>query len=200
MHRGLEPDEKWGAQLDSNLFATNHEDRMKFSRNGCDEHSLVGNPMFVDAESGDFRVEDQSPALQIGFQNFPMDEFGVVSEKLREIAKQPEIPELMLNDTKGSGIVHQWFGASVKNVETLGEQSAAGLGSASGVVLLSVPRKSELMKYGFQTGDVIIQVEGSGFKNFEQLQHAIEVNQDEKEFQIGIMRNQSKKKLIFKMK
>lgn len=196
MQRGMGPDEKWGAQLDSNLFATNHADRMKFARNGCDEHSLVGNPLFIDAEAGDFRVQDQSPALQIGFQNFPMDAFGVVSEKLREIAKQPEIPKLMLNDTRGSGIVHQWFGASMKNVETPGEQSAAGLEAISGVVLLRVPEESALMKYGFQTGDVIVQVEGSDIKNFEKLQHAIQVNQDKKELEIGIIRNQRKQKLI----
>jgi hypothetical protein len=198
MQRGMGPDDKWGAQLDSNLFATTHEDRMKFSRNGCDEHSLVGNPMFVDAEAGDFRVEDQSPALQIGFQNFPMDEFGVVSEKLKEIARQPEIPKLELNVTEGSDNVHQWFGAYVKNVETAGEQSAAGLASISGIVLLSVPDQSELMKYGFQTGDVIVEFEGAGIKNFEQLQDAIQVNKHKKELEIGIIRNQNEQKLILK--
>jgi S1-C subfamily serine protease len=169
---------------------------MKFSRNGCDEHSLVGNPMFVDAEAGDFRVLDQSPALQIGFQNFPMDEFGVASEKLREIARQPEIPKLELNVTEGSDNVHQWFGAYVKNVETAGEQSAAGLASLSGIVLLSVPDQSELMKYGFQTGDVIVEFEGAGIKNFGQLQDAIQENKHKKELEVGIIRNQNEQKLV----
>ncbi len=195
MQRGMGPGEKWGAQLDSNLFASNHEDRMKFSRNGCDESSLVGNPLFVDAGTGDFRVRDQSPALQIGFQNFPMDEFGVVSAKLRALAKEPEIPEPMHNDREGSGKVYQWSGASVKNVETTGEQSAAGLASISGVVLLSIPEKSDLKKSGFQTGDVIVQVEAAKIENFEQLQHAIQANQHKKALAVGIIRNQREEKL-----
>ncbi len=191
MQRGIAPDGHWGAQLDSNLFVTNNdEDRMKFSRNGCDEHSLIGDPLFVDAEKGDFRVQDQSPALLIGFTNFPMNEFGVVSEKLRKMAKQPEIPKPMLIDTEGSGKFYQWFGASVKNVETPGEQSAAGLASISGVVLVQVPEKSELRKYGFQTGDVIVSFEGAGIKNFKQLQEALQENQHKGKPQVGIIRNQ----------
>jgi len=196
MQRGLAPDGQWGAQLDSNLFVSNQEDRMKFSRNGCDEHSLVGNPLFTDFETGDYRVQNESPALQIGFKNFPMDEFGVVSEKLKKLAKQPEIPTLIFNSKEVSGKIFQWLGARVKNVETPGEQSAAGLASISGVILVNVPEKSALMKHGFHTDDVIVSFEGAGIKNFEQLQHAIQVNQLKKEFEIGIIRNQREKKII----
>ena len=55
-------------------------------------HSLVGDPLFVDPANGDFRVKDGSPALELGFKNFPMDQFGVVSPRLRAIARTPEIP------------------------------------------------------------------------------------------------------------
>ncbi|MDF1572162.1 MAG: PDZ domain-containing protein [Bacteroidales bacterium] len=198
MQRGIAPDGQWGAELDSNLFATNHADRMKFSQNGCDEHSLVGNPLFVDAETGDFRVQDQSPALQIGFQNFPMNAFGVVSEKLRKIAKQPEIPKPMLSDTGGPGSVYQLFGASVKNVETPGEQSAAGLEDIRGVVLLHVPEHSALKKQGFQTGDVIVKFEGADIKNFAQLQDATQAIQFKEGMEFGIIRNQLEQNLIWK--
>ncbi|MBN1443213.1 MAG: right-handed parallel beta-helix repeat-containing protein [Planctomycetes bacterium] len=85
---------KWGETVDFNLFTTSEDDRARFAKNGCDEHSIVGDPMFVDPESGDFRVRDGSPALAIGFQNFPMDRFGVRKPELRAIARTPEIPAL----------------------------------------------------------------------------------------------------------
>ena len=42
-----------------------------------DAHSIVADAMFVDPAKGDFRVKDGSPALKLGFVNFPMDQFGV---------------------------------------------------------------------------------------------------------------------------
>lgn len=43
---------------------------------GYGEGSLLGDPMFVDPASGDFSVKSQSPAIKVGFKNFPMDRFG----------------------------------------------------------------------------------------------------------------------------
>jgi len=53
---------------------------------GLDRHSLKGDPMFTDvnktwagyAPKGDYTVKPGSPALSIGFKNFPMDSFGVM--------------------------------------------------------------------------------------------------------------------------
>lgn len=81
---------KWGAEVDHNLFTTSEADRSKFAKNGCDANSLVGDPLFVDAAKGDFRVRDGSPALKLGFVNFPMDEFGVRSPRLRALARSPQ--------------------------------------------------------------------------------------------------------------
>jgi hypothetical protein len=39
-----------------------------------------------------FRVKEGSPALKLGFINFPMDEFGVTKPSLKAMAKTPEIP------------------------------------------------------------------------------------------------------------
>jgi len=46
---------------------------------GFDEHSVYADPQFIDAENGDYRVKDMSPAIKLGFKNFPMDEFGLTS-------------------------------------------------------------------------------------------------------------------------
>ncbi|MGC9522925.1 MAG: right-handed parallel beta-helix repeat-containing protein [Anaerolineae bacterium] len=47
---------------------------------GYDVHSVFADPMFVDPENGDFRVRPESPALQLGFRNFAMDQFGLTAD------------------------------------------------------------------------------------------------------------------------
>ena len=57
------------------------------------------------------------------------------------------------------GATTLFMGAGVKSVETLGEQSAAGLGEASGVLILNVDAGSPAALAGLETGDVVIGVE-----------------------------------------
>ena len=190
MDRALGGSDKWGARLDSNLFATSETDRLKFARNRCDINSIVGDPLFIDVEKMDYRVKENSPALKIGFKNFPMDNFGVVSEKLKKIAKTPRIPKVVTSGNTGSGKIHEWKGAQLKNIETFGEQSAAGLSSIGGVALLEVPEGSELEKLGFQSGDVILKYGGTDIKNFGQLLQEIKKNVAKKEVDITFMHNQ----------
>jgi hypothetical protein len=173
MARAIAPDGKWGTQLDSNLFATSKEDLERYAKNGCDANSMVGDPLFLDAENGDFRVKDGSPVLQIGFENFSMNEFGVTSEKLKKISKMPEIPVLLNIGNDDYGKIWKWFNATVKNMETLGEQSAAGLSSISGVVVLEVPSNSLAAKSGLKVGDVILQCQEVKIENHSQLVQAI---------------------------
>lgn len=47
---------------------------------GYDKHSLYADPLFVDPDRGDFRVREDSPALQLGFRNIPMDKFGLLPD------------------------------------------------------------------------------------------------------------------------
>jgi len=195
MTRGMAPDAKWGAELDSNLFATNHAHRLKFAVNGCDENSIVGDPLFIDPQKGDYRVKDNSPAFKIGFENFSMDSFGVVSEKLRNKAKQPSMPIFSVAGQETSGKIYRFHGADLKNVETEGEQSAAGLSSAKGIIFLNVPEYSEMAKNGFQTGDVIMRCDDIVINDFEQLDSLIKNNQ-KNDIPLVIMRNQREKTLI----
>lgn len=46
---------------------------------GNDKNSKVTDPLFIDPSKEDFRVREGSPALALGFKNFPMDSFGVRS-------------------------------------------------------------------------------------------------------------------------
>jgi len=52
---------------------------------GADTHSVFADPMFVDSAKGDYRVKDTSPALLLGFKNFPMNQFGTQKADYKEI-------------------------------------------------------------------------------------------------------------------
>jgi hypothetical protein len=88
-----------GATIDHNLFYNNGNDpqicewlnRNSFPFNwsqwkgaGLDTNSVVADPMFVNAASGDYSVQAGSPALALGFENFPMTGFGASDD--------PEVP------------------------------------------------------------------------------------------------------------
>jgi hypothetical protein len=88
--------EVWGDELDHNLV---HDPGGEGGlaeglqqMGGADQHSRRGRAMFVDPASGDYRVRDGSPAIELGFESFPMDEFGVVSRQLRAEALTPVLP------------------------------------------------------------------------------------------------------------
>jgi hypothetical protein len=74
----------WGKRIDRNLYWNVNTRRFlagdlawePWRAAGHDRHSVFADPLFVDPLHGDFRVKDGSPALTIGFENFPMDQFG----------------------------------------------------------------------------------------------------------------------------
>lgn len=53
-----------------------------------DLNSIAADPQFVDAKNGDFTLKAGSPALALGFKNFPMV-FGVQNEPLKSKARKP---------------------------------------------------------------------------------------------------------------
>jgi hypothetical protein len=146
----------WGKRVDRNLF-TNAADLARARENGTDRHSVAGDPQFIDPAAGDFNVGNSSPALALGFAGFPMDQFGVRPARLRSLARQPVLPEPMLQTAAGMQETPRTIiGLTIKSIETLGEQSAAGLLSKEGVLVLSVAPGSGGDKAGLQPRDVII--------------------------------------------
>ncbi len=156
---------RWGRAVDHNFFASTEMERQKFLEHGCDEHSVVGNPKFLNPEQGDFRVASDSRALNIGFKNFPMDEFGVQKASLKAIAKKPTFPfirESARNQAVSteSQELSTWGGMTLRGLED-SEYSAYGLAQSSGgVVLVKVPDSSAGAKAGFHAGDVIQGIGG----------------------------------------
>lgn len=152
--------EHWDATIDNNLLPSVAALKQAQSL-GLDRHSLAGDPKFRAARAGDFRVAEDSPALLIGFKNFPMDEFGVTSARLKRLAMTAPIPELISPSNLAPDEVRDFLGAKVKSVTTLGEQSAAGLADLKGVLVLAVPAGSLAERSGLQANDVILEVAAS---------------------------------------
>jgi parallel beta-helix repeat protein len=50
---------------------------------GADTHSVVADPLFVDAEHGDFTLKPDSPALKLGFEPIPFQEIGPYRDDAR---------------------------------------------------------------------------------------------------------------------
>ena len=168
-----------GTMVDKNLFDSSDNSILQRARQrGWDNHSELGDPMYVDAANGDFRVKEGSPALKLGFKNFPMDQFGVKKASLKAIAKTPEIPSLKDDgkfrdrDEKSKVAVvaaeKVWLGARLNDLA--GEAfSAFGVSKEDGgVALASVPKGTDL-----ETGDLIQAVNGDAVKNSRQFFAAI---------------------------
>ena len=90
------PAPPWGQEFDNNLMhkegATNATATRLQKQSGRDEHSIVADAQFVDPAQGDYRVKEESPALSLGFVNFPMDRFGVQRPALKALARTPVLP------------------------------------------------------------------------------------------------------------
>ena len=48
----------------------------EWQKRGQDTHSLIADPLFVDAEHDDFRLQPESPAAKVGFQPFDIVQVG----------------------------------------------------------------------------------------------------------------------------
>ncbi|MGA7341752.1 MAG: right-handed parallel beta-helix repeat-containing protein [Terracidiphilus sp.] len=98
-YRPIRP-EAWGKEIDFNLL--HHPGMLKpqpavsLQRlSGQDAHSLEADARFLDSAHGHFSVGTESPAIELGFRNFPMHEYGVRSPRLRALARTPDIPRLL---------------------------------------------------------------------------------------------------------
>ncbi len=157
----------WGQDMDYNLVQKDGALPVPAVRlqeqSGRDSHSVVADALFVDPVIGDYRVKSGSPALALGFVNFPMDQFGVQKPALKAIARTPVLPgrEPMTGAPAARDATPwQWLGASVRNIASKGEMSALGLPNLTGVLVLEVPGNSALAQSGLQKNDVILSING----------------------------------------
>jgi hypothetical protein len=205
----MKPVNAAGARVDRNLFSVANEAAAKeLSANlGWDKNSIYGDPQFIDPASGDFRVKAGSPALDVGFQNFPMDAFGVKKSSLRKIARTPQMPAMrtasakakpMSSKTKQARVTPMqsvWLGA---NLQTLGGEdfSAYGVGrEEGGVVLLEVPKASEAARRGLMEGDLVQQVNGKAVRTSDALLQAV-ARAGNKSLKLKLVRHQTTSEIV----
>ncbi|MCG1037447.1 alpha/beta hydrolase fold domain-containing protein [Polaribacter sargassicola] len=189
----------WGKELDYNLFP-NEESMMKPQIYNRDLHSIYGDPMFKNPSELDFTVAENSPAIKIGFKNFPMNKFGVQKASLKKIAKTPEVPVIKDPSENKSSPVVAWLRNNIKSVDSEQEQSAYGLNTPEGVIILRIWKPSPAVQNnGIKKGDVILQAGGKKVKN---VQDFFKINVENKTdiLDLVVMRNQSEKKLTIRVK
>ncbi|WP_286863093.1 MULTISPECIES: PDZ domain-containing protein [Sphingobacterium] len=185
----------WGDEVDHNIY-TRKEDLLKDQTKGVEKHGRVVPLNFVDAIQGDFRLKDWKGN---GFKNFDMLHFGVKDKRLKSLAASPEIPQLIRSGAKEQGLKWGWKGGQFKSVETLGEQSAAGLQSIAGVLVLQLDEKSTLYKSGLRANDVILDYQGEKIEKLTDLQQAIKKLIHADQPKVVVVRNQQQQKLALQL-
>ena len=158
----------WGGIRNANFFHNPEISTVSPSRNmqGASEddgQSLYGNALFVNPAQGDFTIAENSPALRIGFRSFAMDNFGVVSERLKRIAGTPRsiLPKKVEpNQLLEIPTIKIW-GAKGRPLLTGSDLSATGMFDLTGFILIDVPRSCMMAKIGYETGDVILEIDGN---------------------------------------
>jgi S1-C subfamily serine protease len=94
---------------------------------------------------------------------------------------------------------YDFLGAKVKNLNTLGERSATGMATETGVLVLEVPKKSIL--YGkLQPNDVVLKFNDAPVKNMKDLmtiQMGLQLSQ---KATLEVFRNQASKKIEIALK
>ena len=97
---GVPEEGKWIEMLDSNLyFSSTGKFAARIDGGGrnaykgreylnleewqsldFDRHSIFADPLFEDPEKGSFKMDPHSPSFDIGFREFPLDQFGLTQE------------------------------------------------------------------------------------------------------------------------
>ena len=203
----MSSDDPWGKEMDYNLHhvpgktgpATELQTGSK-----RDRHSIYGDALFVDPAAGNYQVKTGSPAAALGFKNFAMDQFGVVSPRLKAEAKTPllpgteplppsrrEAPHAGPGKSKRDNATRTWLGATIKNVVGMGEVSSRGLPGETGVLLVDVPRASAAAKAGLKKSDVILKCNGKTVEIVDDLIRSYRSAAPLGRVKLGVVREQS---------
>lgn len=131
---------------------------------GFDVNSVIADPKFIgtspfaDQSKKDFTVSTTSPAIELGFVNFPMDQFGKPgSPTPPDVIHWPSAP----TPTEDN---EPLMGAVVSSIYSDTVMSSVGLGDWNGLYVASVPTGSYAEKQGLLAGDVIRYVNGEQVK------------------------------------
>ena len=159
----------WGKEVDYNVFPDSvslSEARVR----GTDMHSVYMQPAFKNPAKGDFRLQPNAPAFLVGFKNITTDSIGVISPRLKALAKKVTYSVIVQPVQVAKSETINFMGAQVKSLATLGERSATGMDSIRGVLVIAVAPGQP--KAFFQVNDVIISLNNIATNSLKELQQA----------------------------
>lgn len=188
--------EPWGSACDFNLLHKPGEQsalpaEILQRQSGRDDHSIIADAAFIDPVSGDYRIDEDSPAHRIGFKNFPMDQFGVTKESFRQIARKPDLPNSSITiESVRDPQIQEWCGVQIKNVTCLGEVSAFGLPGETGVWIVSISEDCGLAQAGLKEADVILEYAEKKINDINDLSKLHYVAYSDNPIPITVFRNQ----------
>lgn len=185
----------WGKTVDHNFFAS-EEDLEKAQRNHTDAHSRSGPLPFADALRGNYTLPAGSPAFDTGFENIPMDRFGVYSLHLKQLACQPGFPESVITGKYQTQKEIGWLDGRVRAVEGPGDRSAYGLPDERGVIITVLKEDGLLARAGLHPGDVLRSFCGEPLSSLGQLLTLTEENKWKGSLKAVIFRNQEEKEVV----
>ena len=187
---------EWGLMVDYNIF-TDSLSCATARKNNTDEHSIVTSVQFSNPSEGDFTVADDSEAItKGGFRNFVMDQFGVVSSRLKAIAHTPKMPTPIIIATHADDEIINWSGATIKSLQTLGERSATGMDSERGVYVVSVNALGGKLRDYIRPNDVILKIGTVTVNNLKEMQDALQKIDKSKDIEFIIFRTQKENKIV----
>jgi len=201
-YRPIRVNKPWGKECDFNLLhkpgqaqATPASGLGKQS--GLDASSIEADAMFIDPARGDYRVQEGSPVLKLGFWNFPLDQFGVQKPELRAIARTPMFPTIKASTERATTPRQQikWKGAVLRDL--VGEEySALGVArDAGGVVVADVPPGSEAAHEGLRANDFIQAIEGKPVRNVDEFLNQLREVSPVRNAKFEVIRNQRRESL-----
>lgn len=166
---------------------------------GADSDSVAGNPEFINPAMGDYDVRAGSPAFKIEFHNFPMNDFGVTSRRLRALAQMP-LPSSTANTGQMApkAKLHNWLGGTIQSITNLAEQSVYGLPTASGVLIAAIQPDGKLAKMGLKPHEVVLRFNGQRIANVRDMLAAYQHRPRGKNIAIVVILNQREFTVVFK--
>lgn len=187
----------WSGLRDYNLF---HNPEIKTPLKATaisdwtqdDKHSIVADAKFINAEKGNFNVEINSPAIELGFRNFPFTGYGVISEHLKQMAPEPVIimPANYFNNVRAEKKAINVLNASVTSLDTESKLTAYGARSIGGAIILKLPAHSKLNKLGFKLDDVVLKVGNTRIYNARDFAKASTLFSPGKTLTVEVLRGQ----------
>lgn len=143
-------DNNWFYDLGMKVNCPNFWENLSY-----DANSVTADPQFQNTSENDYTVTNTEIMDKIGFENFPMDQFGKPGCPYQAPVYEKTEPDGNTDILERE----EWLGATISALDDA-IMSSTGAGSLDGVYLESVPENSQAAAFGLKAGDVIKAVNG----------------------------------------